>query len=684
MKNLVIVESPAKAKTIEKFLGKDFKVEASYGHVRDLPKGEFGIDVEHKFRPKYVIPTKVRKNVNALKKEVTSFNIIYLATDPDREGEAIAWHIDKIINLPEEKIKRIVFHEITEDAIKKAVNNPSGININLVNAQQARRVLDRIVGYKLSPLLWKKIKGGLSAGRVQSVALRLIIEKERAIQIFVPQEYWQIKAIFLKNDSEFEADLISINDKKLEKLAIQNKKQADKILVDLNKARYRVSKITSKELKRYPKPPFITSSLQQEAFSKFRFSTRKTMVIAQQLYEGIELENKNRVGLITYMRTDSFHLASEAINQIRNQIKEKFGQNYLSPDIKVFKSKSKNTQEAHEAIRPTYVRKEPEQMKEYLSSEQFRLYSLIWQRTIACQMKEALFDNMTADISAKNYTFRASGIKLKFDGFLKVYSALMLEEKVLPPLEENEILNLKELKEEQKFTEPPSRYTEGSLVKTLEENGVGRPSTYAPTISTILTRGYVKKEEQHLIPQEIGFIVNDLLVKNFPQIIDIDFTAKMENQLDDIADGKIKWTPVIAEFYNPFIQNLEKKYEEIEKIKIPDKVSGEKCEKCGKPMLIKQGRFGEFLACSGFPECKNTKSLNEDIGILCPKCGNKIVVRKTKKGRTFYGCKGYPSCKFASWYEPIEKPCPSCKKLMVKKGKLIACTECEYKETIEK
>lgn len=695
MKNLVIVESPAKAKTIEKFLGKGYKVEASYGHVRDLPKGEFGVDVEHEFQPKYVIPTKVRKNVNKLKKEAADFDTIYVATDPDREGEAIAWHIDKIIDLPESKIKRIVFHEITENAIKKAVDNPSKININLVDAQQARRVLDRIVGYKLSPLLWKKIKGGLSAGRVQSVTLRLIIEKEREIQAFVPQEYWTIEALLQKipnskiqitnkSQTEFLATLVKKDDKIIPKLGIKSKKEVDEILVDLNEAQYRVSKITSRETKRYPKPPFITSSLQQEAFSKFRFSTKKTMVIAQQLYEGVELENKNRVGLITYMRTDSFNLASEAINQIRGKVKEKFGQNYLSPEIRVFKSKSKNAQEAHEAIRPTYVQKEPEQIKEHLSPEQFRLYSLIWQRTMACQMKEALFNSLAADISAKNYTFRASGIKLKFDGFLKVYSALMPEDRVLPSLEENEILNLKELESGQKFTEPPKRYTEGSLVKTLEENGVGRPSTYAPTISTILTRGYVKKEDQHLIPQEIGFIVNDLLVKNFPEIIDIDFTANMENKLDEIASGKVKWVPIISDFYFPFEKNLEEKYEKIKKIEIPDKISNEKCEKCGKPMLIKQGRFGEFLACSGFPECKNTKSLNEDIGILCPKCGNKIVVRKTKKGRTFYGCKGYPSCKFASWYEPIEKPCPSCKNLLVKKGKLIVCTECEYKESIEK
>jgi DNA topoisomerase-1 len=680
MKNLVIVESPAKAKTIEKFLGKDYKVEASYGHVRDLPRGEFGIDIDKDFEPKYIIPKKAQKKVNALLKEMTKYDQIYLATDSDREGEAISWHLLKLSDLPKDKPKRIVFYEVTKEALQEAIKNPRAIDINLVDAQQARRILDRLVGYKLSPLLWKKIKSGLSAGRVQSVALRLIVEKEREIDAFVSQEYWLIKAIFLKNNQEFEASLYAINDKKIDKLFIKNKKQADKILDDLKESEYKVSKINRKELKRFPRPPFTTSSLQQESFTKFKYSAKKTMVVAQQLYEGVELGKEGRVGLITYMRTDSFHIASEAIDKIRNKIQSKFGNNYLSKDARIYKNKSKNTQEAHEAIRPTYIEREPEQIKDYLTMEQFKLYSLIWQKTLACQMKEAIFDNLICEISTKNYTFRASGIKVKFDGFLKVYSGFKTEERILPNLQINETLNLKNINSEQKFTEPPKRYTEGSLVKVLEENGVGRPSTYAPTISTIQERRYVVKENQYLKPEEIGFIVSDILTQNFPEIIDISFTADLEKKLDEIAQGKLKWKPIIREFYNPFADNLEKKYDEIPKIKLPEKKTDQICEKCGSPMIIKEGRFGEFLACSGFPKCKNTKPIVKETGILCPDCGGKIIERKTKRGRVFYGCTGYPACKFASWYRPVKEPCPKCKSLLVQRGKNLICTKCDYKE----
>lgn len=702
MKNLVIVESPAKAKTIEKFLGPLYRVRASYGHVRDLPKGEFGIDVRNNFQPKYVIPLKIRKRVNDLKKEASQYDFIILATDPDREGEAIAWHLSEIINLPNEKIKRIVFYEITEEAIKRAIKNPQEIDKNLVNAQQARRVLDRIVGYKLSPFLWKKIKSGLSAGRVQSVALRLIVEREKEIQAFKPQEYWVIEALLqkipnskrqipdeyqtsnLKPQTEFSALLIKKDGQKIPKLGIKSRKEANKIIADLKDTEYKVSKITKKEIRRFPRPPFITSSLQQEAFNKFKFSPRKTMLLAQQLYEGIELENKKRVGLITYMRTDSFHLAEEAIRETRNYIKKKFGDGYLPEKARSYRNKAQNIQEAHEAIRPSCIEKEPEAIKPYLTPEQFKLYSLIWQRTVACQMKEAIFDNINCEITAKNYLFKARGLKLKFDGFLRIYKFLKTEEKLLPPLVENEILNLKKIEAQQKFTEPPKRYTEGSLVKTLEENGVGRPSTYAPTISTLLERGYVVREDRYLKPQKIGFIVNNLLKENFPEIIDINFTAKMEKNLDKIAQGKKEWVPVIADFYYPFIKHLQKKYREIARIKLPERITDELCEKCGKRMVIKHGRFGEFLACSGFPQCKNTKPLIKELNVLCPQCGNKIVERKTKKGKTFYGCSAYPSCKFALWNKPLEEKCPRCQGIMIKKNNSAECIKCGYTKSLSK
>jgi len=684
MKELVIVESPAKAKTIEKFLGPQYKVFASYGHIRDLPKGEFGIDIENNFHPNYVIPTKNRKRVNILKKEAEKFDSIILATDPDREGEAIAWHIVQILNNQnkDKSYKRIVFYEITKEALKKALENSRDINLNLVDAQQARRILDRIVGYKLSPLLWKKIKSGLSAGRVQSVALRLIVEREREIENFKPKEYWNIEALLQKDNfsepSEFWAKLIKKDNKLIPKLGIKNKEEADKILSDLKGAQYKVLSIIKKEIERAPKPPFITSTLQQESFNKLKFSTKKTMFIAQQLYEGVEIDGK-RIGLITYMRTDSFHLAQEAIKAIRKKIKDEFGPSFLSETPRQYKNKSKNTQEAHEAIRPTNINLSPEAIKNYLTKEQYKIYRLIWQRTIASQMKEAIFDKIIVDIGAKNYTFRAQGMSLKFLGFLKVYSEIP-EDKYLPVLNKNEELKLKKITAQQKFTEPPSRYTEASLVKKLEENGIGRPSTYAPIISTIQERGYIKKEGRFLKPQTIGFIVNDLLIENFPEIVDISFTAKMEEKLDKIARGEEKWIPIIKDFYYPFIKNLEDKFDKIDKIKIPAKKSKEICEKCGRPMVIKEGKFGEFLACSGFPECKNTKAIIKKMNILCPLCGNEIIERRTKKGKIFYGCSAYPSCRFATWDKLIEKRCPKCQGIMTKKGKLIKCLQCDYQE----
>ncbi len=688
--NLVIVESPAKARTIEKYLGGGYKVIATYGHIRDLPKAELGIDTEHNFKPKYVIPTKCRKTVNKLKKEIEKAKDLYLATDLDREGEAIAWHFIIATKSPEDKIKRITFYEITKDAITKALKNPRKIDMDLVNAQQARRILDRLVGYKISPLLWKKVKRGLSGGRVQSVAVKLIVEREREIEKFTPQEYWTVEALLRKKELgignrelvEFKALLTKKNDKKIDKLDIKTEKEAKGIVSDLKGAEYRVEKIEKKEIAKNPKPPFTTSTLQQTASSKLGFSAKKTMVLAQQLYEGINLGPEGSVGLITYMRTDSVNLAKEAILQARNLIGEKFGKKYLPGAPRIYKTKTKGAQEAHEAIRPTYINKDPDGIKEYLNKDQFRLYSLIWMRMLACQMAPALLDSVTCDIKAKNFTFTAKGLSVKFDGFMKVLKEKQKEE-ILPELQEEEILNLIKLIHEQHFTQPPPRYTEATLVKTLEEDGIGRPSTYAPIMSTILQRGYVEKEGKYFKPKEIGIIVNDLLVEHFPDIFNVKFTACMEKELDEIASGKQKWVPVISDFYIPFEKDLQDKHEKIEKVKLPERKTSEKCKKCGKPMVIKTGRFGEFLACSGFPECKNTKPLIKEVGVKCPQCGGEIIERNTKKGRKFYGCSSYPKCQFALWNMPAKEPCPKCNSLMEIKGKVIMCTKCSYKKTQE-
>lgn len=679
-KNLVIVESPAKAKTIEKFLGKDFNVIASYGHVRDLPKAELGIDIEKNFEPKYVIPTKARKTVNALRKEVADAESVYLATDLDREGEAIAWHITEATK-PKIFPKRVVFSEITESAISDAFKHPRNLDENLIDAQQARRILDRLVGYRLSPLLWIKIRKGLSAGRVQSVAVRLIVEREREIQDFTPQEYWQIEALLSKKGKEekFKARLFEKDGKRLEKLEIKSKEEASKILEDLKGADFIVRGVEKKEKIRNPSPPFITSTLQQEASRKLGFSAKKTMLLAQQLYEGIELGSEGSVGLITYMRTDSLNLSSEFVSRALNYIKSKFGSNYANPGGRIFKSR-KTAQEAHEAIRPTYIERNSESIKEFLNPDQFKIYSLIYTRALASQMTEAVFDTTQVKIDAKNYGFLSTGAVLKFEGFLKVYKFLDIKKETLPELQKDEKLDAAKIEPIQSFTQPPARYTEASLVKTLEENGIGRPSTYAPIMSTIQDRGYVKKEKGFFIPQEIGFIVNDLLVSHFANIVDIKFTAHFEEELDEIAQGKIKWSAVISEFYGPFQKNLEAKHEEIEKIKLPEVKTDIKCEKCGKPMVIKIGRYGKFLACTGFPECKNTKALIREIKAKCPRCGEKLVERQTRKGKVFYGCKGYPGCNFASWDEPLEKQCEKCASLLVKDKKgNIHCIDCDFK-----
>ena len=671
-KNLVIVESPTKAKTISKFLGKDYKIESSFGHIRDLPKSKLGVDLEHNFEPQYVIPTRARKNVTALKKLAEKSDQIYFATDEDREGEAISWHLAEILNTPPDKIKRIVFHEITEEAILEALKNPRHLDLNLVNAQQARRVLDRLVGYQLSPLLWKKVAKGLSAGRVQSVAVRLIVERERLIQAFKPDEYWTLDAQFTPTKGEkieFEAKLNAINGKTVDKLEIKNKEAADKILADLNEAKYEIAEVEQKSSKKNPPPPFTTSTLQQEGNHRLGFSAKQTMVLAQQLYEGINLGSQGQVGLITYMRTDSFNLATKFLGEAQNYIKEKFGSEYTS-GARTYLAKSKTAQEAHEAIRPTSAFNDPESIKEYLDPRQFKLYQLIWQRAISSQMTEAIMEATRVDIQALNtpYSFRATGSVIKFPGYLKVYP-VQTKENILPDIKEKEALALTELNGNQHFTQPPARFTEASLVKTLEDHGIGRPSTYAPTISTIQDRGYVEKEDKKLKPTEMAFLVNDLLVAHFPQIVSYEFTAKMEDDLDEISEGKTEWQPVIKEFWDPFKENLDKKYMELDKKELTESKTDEICDKCGKPMIIKVGRYGKFLACTGWPECKNAKPIGEAGAIMegpkptgekCPECGEELVERKGRFG-PFTGCSNYPKCKYIK-KKPAQEygTCPKC------------------------
>jgi len=689
--NLVIVESPTKSKTIAKFLGRQYSVKSSFGHIRDLPEKELGIDVENDFKPKYVIPPKAKEAARELKKSAKKANLIILATDEDREGEAIAWHILHILKSPKSPIKyqRIVFHEITRKAIEQAIKNPRQIDINLVNAQQARRILDRLVGYKLSPFLWKKVVRGLSAGRVQSVAVRLIVDKEREISAFSPQEYWSIEANLKKEKGKdaFVARLIKQNKKAIPKLGVKDKEQADKILAALKDARYRVANIASKETKKYPSPPFTTSTLQQEAIRKLGFSAEQTMRLAQQLYE---------TGLITYHRTDSLNISAEALQSAQEFIAKKFGQKY-SEGIKIYKTKSKGAQEAHEAVRPTKAERDPEKIKRPLDKRQLKLYDLIWRRFIASQMASSVVDSTAVDIEAKpdstnSYIFRATGSVIKFDGFLKIYLSAgqagpaKTKENTLPKLSENEILELVKLITQQHFTKPPARYTEASLVKTLEEYGIGRPSTYAPIISTIQKRGYVQKDEQkRFVPKEIGFIVIDLLKENFSQIVDVKFTAEMEKELDKIAQGKKNWLEALKEFYQPFHENLTKKYKEVEKKKL-EEPTDKICPKCGSPMVIKMGRFGKFYSCLAFPKCKHLEAIVNSTGVKCPECqkGN-IVERKTRKGKIFYSCSRYPKCKYALWDKPIDAKCPKCGSLLTEKGNKIKCSnkECGYQREKE-
>ncbi len=685
--NLVIVESPAKGNTVQKFLGPQYKVLSSYGHIRDLPKSELGLDVENDFKPKYIIPLKSRKIITLLKKESEKAEIVILACDQDREGEAIAWHLSQILDLNGKKTphqnkfgagqayQRIVFHEITKSAIEEALKNPRKININLVDAQQARRILDRLVGYKLSPFLWKKVARRLSAGRVQSVAVRLVVEREREIQNFIPQEYWTIAAHLKKltedgpRINELEAILVKKDGKVIPKLGIKTKKEADEIVGDLKGAEYKVININKKEVKRNPLPPFTTSTLQQESWQRFRWPAKMTMRIAQQLYEK---------GLTSYHRTDSLNLSDLSLFAAKKFIIENYGKDYWTGFLRKYKAKGK-VQEAHEAIRPSYSNKKPESLK--LDNNQFKLYDLIWRRFIACQMSQSVFDSTIIDIKAKNHIFRAAGQILKFDGFLKVYP-LKYKEKELPSLEINEVLKLiKPIIPSQHFTQPLPRYNEATLIKALEENGIGRPSTYAPILSNIQEKNYIEKDEQKRFqPTEIGLVVNDLLVAHFPEIVDIGFTVKMEKDLDEIAGGKKKWVSIIKEFYQPFEENLKQKYEEVSKKEFTEKPTNKICPKCQAPLLIRLGKFGKFYACSSFPKCKYTESLKENnLGVKCLKCQKgEIVEKRTKKRKIFYGCSNWPECDFALWDRPTGKICPKCKSLLVEtKRNQIKCSNTE-------
>ena len=667
------MESPTKAKTLKTFLGKNYKIVASFGHVRDLPKRELGVDVENNFEPKYVIPPKAKKVIAELKKDAKKADEVILATDQDREGESISWHLAEALHLKDPK--RIVFHEITKTAIDDALKNPGKIDMSLVNAQQARRVLDRIVGYKLSPFLWKKVAKGLSAGRVQSVAVRLVVEKEREIEKFVAQEYWQIEALLKKETTEFSAFLTKKDGKAIEKLEIKNKSEAEKVMSGLKNAAYQIEKVEKKETKRNPLPPFTTSTLQQSAWQKFHFPAKMTMSLAQKLYEQ---------GHITYHRTDSLNLSQMSLDGAQKFITDSFGKQYSL--TKRYKA-GKGAQEAHEAIRPTYSDKTPESLKNELDNAQLKLYTLIWQRFLASQMTSAVFDATSVEISANQYMFGANGQTLKFDGFLKVYP-MKFEETQMPQLEEKEVVELVKINPTQHFTEPPARYNEATLIKALEKHGIGRPSTYAPTLSTIQDRHYIEKNDQkRFFPTEMGMIVNDILVKNFPEIVDIDFTANMEKELDEIAEGKDTWQKTCRDFYEPFAKNLKEKYDEVQKENLDIKTD-KKCPKCGKDMVEKMGRFGRFYACTGFPECKHTESVvpvAEKIDITCPKCnaGN-IAAKKTRKGKIFYGCETYPKCDFALWDKPINEKCPKCNSILVetKKG-LIKCSSktCDYDAT---
>lgn len=682
-KYLVIVESPAKAKTIRKFLGKDYKIEASMGHVRDLPKSQMGVDIENNFEPKYITIRGKGPVLDKIKKTAKDVSGVFLATDPDREGEAISWHLAFILDIDENSPCRIEFNEITKDAVKNAVKHPRPINKNLVDAQQARRIVDRLVGYEISPLLWKKVKKGLSAGRVQSVAVRLICDREEEIEKFVPEEYWKLSAHLYKQSKKesFEAEL---NTYKGSKVTVRNREEMDAVLKEVKSNQFTVEQIKKGTKSRNPYPPYYTSSLQQDAYNKLGFTSKRTMVAAQQLYEGIELKGEGSVGLITYMRTDSVRISETALAQAREFIKKEWGDKYLPDKPRYYKGK-KGTQDAHEAIRPTSVNRTPDSVKASLTSDQYKLYSLIWKRFVACQMKNAEYNTMSIDIKCGEYGFRASGSTLTFKGFLEVYNdENERKENSLPELNEGDLLKVKKLDDKRLFTQPPARYTEASLIKTLEEEGIGRPSTYAPIISTILQRGYVERENKTLKPTYLGKVVNDVMKEYFQEIVDVDFTAEMEKKLDKIEEEGLEWGKVVKDFYDPLKMMIEKAEGEMKKITIKDKETDEVCEFCGRNMVIKHGRYGKFLACPGFPECKNTKTILEKVGVECPKCKGEVVLKQTKRGRNFYGCSNYPECDFMTWNKPSKEKCPECGNVIwekkSKKGTELVCLneECNY------
>ncbi|MGX0562511.1 DNA topoisomerase I [Staphylococcus schleiferi] len=686
--NLVIVESPAKAKTIEKYLGKKYKVIASMGHVRDLPRSQMGVDVEDNYEPKYITIRGKGPVVKDLKRHAKKAKKVFLASDPDREGEAIAWHLANILELEDSKENRVVFNEITKDAVKESFKHPRGIEMDLVDAQQARRILDRLVGYNISPVLWKKVKKGLSAGRVQSVALRLIIDRENEIRNFKPEEYWSIEGEFRYGKSKFNAKFLHYKGKPYK---LTNKDDVAVITKALDGDRFTVSNVSTKEKTRRPAFPFTTSTLQQEAARKLNFKARKTMMIAQQLYEGIDLKRKGTIGLITYMRTDSTRISKDAQNEAKQYIESQYGADYLSKSTQKGKQ---GDQDAHEAIRPTSTLRTPAEMKDFLTRDQYRLYKLIWERFVASQMAPAILDTVSVDLTQNDIKFRANGQTIKFKGFMTLYVETnddkgKEKENRLPKLEVgNEVIATK-IDPAQHFTQPPPRYTEARLVKTLEELKIGRPSTYAPTIDTIQKRNYVKNESKRFVPTELGEIVHEQVKGYFPEIIDVEFTVNMETLLDKIADGDIAWKKVVGDFYNSFKQDVARAEEEMEKIEIKDEPAGEDCEVCGSPMVIKMGRYGKFMACSNFPDCRNTKAITKPIGVKCPKCKTgDVVERKSKKNRVFYGCSNYPECDFISWDKPIGRDCPKCNHYLAehKKGRTtqVVCSNCDYKEEVQK
>lgn len=688
-KNLVIVESPAKAKTIEKYLGRNYRVVASLGHIRDLPRSQMGVDIENNYTPKYISIRGKGDVIKDLKKEAKKADNIYLAADPDREGEAIAWHVSHILNLDPKDKNRVVFNEITKDTVKNAFKDPRSIDMKLVDAQQARRILDRLVGYSISPILWKKVKKGLSAGRVQSVALKLVIDRENEIKAFVPEEYWTIDGEMQKGKETFSSSFYGENGKKK---ALKNNDDVQKVLQKIDKKKpFAVTKVAKRERKRFPAAPFTTSSLQQEANRRLNYKTRKTMMIAQQLYEGINLGGKQgTVGLITYMRTDSTRIATVAKHEASEFIHENYGADFAA--VKVQKKKQQEfAQDAHEAIRPSSVMRTPKSLESVLSRDQMRLYSLIWSRFVASQMTPAIYDTITADMVQNGVQFRATGSRTKFAGFTKLYvqTGDETKDKLLPELNEGDEVLLKKTNPAQHFTQPPARFTEASLVKALEENGVGRPSTYSPTIDTIQKRYYVKLNGKSFEPTELGEIVNTLISEFFPDIVNIDFTAKLEDELDEVETGAENWVKVVDQYYQPFAKEIDSAEEKIQKVQIKDEPAGFNCDICGAPMVVKLGRYGKFYACSRFPNCRNTKPIVKEIGVICPKCGiGQVVERKSKRNRLFYGCSRYPACDFVSWDKPVGRDCPVCGHFLVEKkvkgGRQVQCPNGDYDEPIQK